>query len=400
MQLTPEYELSSRLRRFQTEMQAQQLDAVVVAQSADLFYFTGTIQSGFLYVPSEGPAIYLVRRDLARAKRESRLERIVPFGSLRDVAGILRSFGCVPPRRIGFEFDVLPVALFNRYRELFAPAECLDASLALRRVRMIKSPYEIELIRKAGAQADRVFCHARSLLRPRMSDIAFAAELESLMRHEGHPGLIRMRSFNGEMMFAHIFSGPDSAVPAHLDTPLGGVGPHPSFGQGASLRQIQPHEPVIVDTGSFHGGYLADQTRVLCIGELPERLHRAYDDMLQIQRLMQRIVAPGVTWARVYNECLERAQALGYADHFMGMKGAQAKFIGHGLGIEIDEFPIFSSAFTEDVLAENMVFAFEPKAVFPEQGAVGIENTYVVNAMGPETLTVSDEALAVVALPP
>lgn len=364
-------------------------------QSADLFYLTGTIQSGILYVPAQGAPLYFVRKDADRARRESPIEHVVALESLRDLPEALSKRGYPAASRIGFEFDVLPVATFERYRKLFDVATCLDASALLRQLRMIKSPYEIAQMRAAGGQADRVYQAARRTLRVGMTDIELAAELERVARLEGHPGIIRMRSFNGEMLYAHVFSGADSAVPAYLDTPLGGVGVHPSFGQGAGFRRISAHEPVIVDTGSFHNGYLADQTRVLSIGALPDQLMRAYDAMLEVQALMKTVVAPGVIWADVYQRCRDLAEQRGYAQHFMGCGSSQAGFIGHGLGIEIDEMPIIAPSFKRQVFEVGMVFAFEPKAVFPGIGAVGIENTFVLQDTGLEALTVSDEAVAI-----
>jgi Xaa-Pro dipeptidase len=202
-----------------------------------------------------------------------------------------------------------------------------------------------------------------------------------------------MRSFNGEMLYAHVCSGPASAVPAYLDTPLGGVGPHPSFGQGAGWRRIQPHEPIIVDNAGWAEGYLVDQTRVFTIGELPPRLVRAYDDMRSVQELMRGLALPGTNCAELYERCLARAHELGYADHFMGPMGAQASFIGHGLGIEIDELPPIARGATEFVLGVGMAFAFEPKVVFPGEGAIGIENTFYLGPDGLEQLTYSDERL-------
>lgn len=392
----PEDEIASRITRLQTALQREALDAIAVMQSADLFYLTGTIQSGTLYVPAQGAPIYFVRKDAERARSESPLRQIVALESLRDLPGELGKRGYPVASRVGFEFDVLPVATFERHRKLFDTATCLDASALLRQLRMIKSPYEVEQMRAAGSQADRVYQTARNLLRVGMTDLELAAELERVARLEGHPGIIRMRSFNGEMLYAHVFSGADSAMPAYLDTPLGGAGVHPSFGQGAGWRRISAHEPVIVDTGSFYNGYLADQTRVLSIGALPDELMRAYEAMLQVQSLMKTVVAPGVIWADVYARCRELAEQLGYANHFMGFGSSQAGFIGHGLGIEIDEMPIIAPSFKRQVFEVGMAFAFEPKAVFPGLGAVGIENTFVLHDTGLEALTVSDEAVAIV----
>jgi Xaa-Pro dipeptidase len=392
----PPSEFRSRTRKLQALMAPAGLDAIVLAQSADLYYFTGTIQSGLLYVPGEGEPVYFVRRDATRARRESPLEQIVAFRSMKEVLAGLSNLGIRAPRSVGYELDVLPVAFHERYRQTFGAAQSVDASPLVRRTRMFKSELEIVEMRRATDQADRIFQAACKLLRVGMTELELAAELEHQARVEGHPGLVRMRSFNGAMLYAHIISGPDSALPSHLDTPLGGAGPHASFGQGAGHRRIQAHEPVIVDWGGSVNGYLADQTRILSVGELPIHLRRAYADMLEVQALMLEIVRPGVSWGEVYDRCLELAHELGHAERFMGAKGSQVSFIGHGLGIEIDEPPYLARGFTEDFLATGMTFAFEPKVVFLAEGAIGIENTWVLRETGPERLTHSVEALAVV----
>jgi Xaa-Pro dipeptidase len=367
------------------------LDAVIVAQNADLFYFTGTIQSGNLYVPASGEPVYMVRRDIARARAESPLKEIVPFGSMRDIPAILSEYGYPHPKRIGMELDVLPVNLFERYRKVWPDAAWIDATPLIRRVRMIKSPYEISLMRAAAAQLDTIYRAAADIIREGMSAIELAAELELMARRDGHQGLIRMRGFNGEMMYAHVFSGPDTAVPAYTDTPLGGVGPYPGFGQGASWRRIARNEPIILDFAGSVEGYLVDQTRLFVIGELSDRLARGYDDMLKVQALMEEIAVAGAPWGEVYDRCCALAVSMGYADSFMGAKGAKVSFIGHGLGVEIDEYPFIARGFNEDALEPGMAFAFEPKVVFPGEGAAGIENTYHLSADGLERLTISGE---------
>jgi Xaa-Pro dipeptidase len=389
----PLSELSARHAALGAAMAEVGLDAVLITQNADLFYFSGTIQSGTLYLPVTGTPLYLVRKDEARARRESALPDIVPLAAMRDIPALLAAHGYPAPRRLGFELDVLPVGFYERYRRVFRDAECVDASPLVRRVRMLKSGWEISQMRAAARQADAIYQLAGEIIREGMTDIELAAELERAARLAGHPGFIRMRSFNGEMLYAHVCSGPDSAVPAYLDTPLGGVGPHPSFGQGAGWRRIQRHEPIIVDNAGWAEGYFVDQTRVLSIGELPPRLARAYDDMRRIQELMRELAIPGMNCGELYERCLGRAHELGYADHFMGPPGAQASFIGHGLGVEIDEWPAIARGAGDFALAVGMAFAFEPKVVFPGQGAIGIENTFHLGSGGLEQLTFSDERL-------
>jgi Xaa-Pro dipeptidase len=396
MDRVPEGEIVDRLRKLQAALQEAQIGGAFIAQNADLFYFTGTLQSGALFVPERGEPTYFVRKDLARARRESPIRSIEAFGAMRDLPQALAKLGYSEPKTLAFEWDVMPVALYDRYQKTFRDARHVDLSSILRRLRRVKSPYEVKCMRAAARQADSVFCRAKEVIRAGMTELELAAELERCARLQGHPGLIRMRSFNGEMVFAHVFSGPNSAVPAYLDTPLGGVGLHPSFGQGASYRQIRAHEPVIVDTGSFAYGYLADQTRVLCIGALPEPLAQAYADMLTVQRHMKRLVRPGVSWTAVYESCLQLVNEQGHTERFMGIAGTQARFIGHGLGIEIDEQPLIAPGFDDERFEVGMTFAFEPKAVFDGLGAVGIENTFVVVEGGVDSITYSDEALAIV----
>ncbi len=397
MRITPATELEYRCSRLQTYMNDAGLDAVIIVQSADLFYFAGTVQNGCLYVPAKGQPLYLVRRDAARARMESGLKEVIPFGSPKDILPILERYGYSLPKRIGMEFDVVPVLVMERYRKIFPEAEFLDATHQIRLVRMIKSHYEIHAMKDAVDQVDRIYRRALEVIREGMTDIDLAAELEYVARKNGHLGLIRMRVFNGEMMFGHTFSGTDSAVPAYTDTPFGGMGPSPAFGQGASFKPIGRNEPIIMDFAGNVDGYLVDQTRIFAIGGLSDRLCKGYDDMLKVQELMKEIALVGTPWGEVYDRCLALAVDMGYADSFMGAKGSQVSFIGHGLGVEIDEYPFIARGFRDMNLEVGMAFAFEPKVVFPGEGAVGIENTFYISNEGLKQLTYSSEELAIIA---
>jgi Xaa-Pro dipeptidase len=376
-------------------MREEGLDAVIIAQNADLFYFTGTIQNGNLYVPLEGEPLYMVRKDFIRASMESGLKEVSPFSSMKDIPTHLANHGYPQPKRIGMELDVMPVGFFERYRKVFPQGEFSDATPLIRKVRMIKTKYEINIMRDAAVQVDKVCLRARDIIREGMSDMELAAELEFTARKEGHQGLLRMRAFNAELFYAHVFSGPDSAVPAYMDTPLGGVGPSPAFGQGAGYRKIKRNEPIIVDFAGCIDGYMVDQTRVFAIGGLSDRLNKGYEDMLLVQERMMLLANERATWGDIYDECLALAVDMGYADSFMGNRGAQVSFIGHGIGIEIDEYPFLARGFNDMPLEPGMVFAFEPKVVFPGEGAVGIENTFYLTEQGLKRLTFSDQELGI-----
>ncbi len=395
MRLTPATELEYRCKKLQEHMLSDSLDAVIIVQNADLFYFTGTVQSGNLYVPASGQPLFMVRKEAGRARMESGLKEVIPFSSMKDIPAILAQYGYSAPKRIGLELDVLPVNFYERYRALYPTAAFSDATPLIRMVRMIKSQYEIHLMKDAADQADRVYRRAREVIRVGMTDLDVAAELEYTARKDGHQGLIRMRGFNSDICYGHIFSGTDSAVPAYADTPLGGMGLNPSFGQGAGLKQIEAHEPVIIDFVGCVDGYLSDQTRVFSVGEVSDRMRKAYDDMLEIQTLMMRVAEVGMSWGALYDACSRRAVEMGYADSFMGAKGSQVSFIGHGLGVEIDEYPFIARGFNHMALETGMAFAFEPKVVFPGEGAIGIENTFYMSNEGLKRLTHSSDDLVI-----
>ncbi len=395
MRITPAVELEYRCKQLQIRMATAGLDAVIILQNADLFYFTGTIQSGNLYVPAQGQPLYMVRKELSRARMESGLKELLPFASMKEIPAILAAHGYPEPKRIGLELDVLPVNFFERYRQTFPNASFSDATPLIRTVRMNKSHYEIHILQDAAQQVDKVCRRAREIIREGMTDLELAAELEMTARKTGHQGLLRMRAFNAELFYAHVFSGADTAVPAYVDTPLGGLGLTPAFGQGASYKPIGRNEPIIVDFAGCFDGYMVDQTRLFAIGGLSDKLRKGYDDMLRVQERMIALAETRPAWGVIYEECLALAVQMGYADHFMGFKGAQVSFIGHGIGIEIDEYPFLARGFMDSRLEPGMVFAFEPKLVFPGAGAVGIENTFYLTESGLKQLTFSDQELVI-----
>ncbi len=396
MRITPASELQNRVRALQGLMQEVGLDAVLMLQSADLFYFTGSIQQGMLYVPDSGDPIYMVRKDYTRARMESGLKEIVAFRSPKDLPGILADFGRTMPKTVGLELDVLPVALYQRLSKVLGDAQVSDATHLIRTVRAVKSEYEIEIMKDAALMVDQVCQHAAEIIRPGMTDLDLAAELEFTARKKGHQGITRMRGFNSELFYGHIFSGADSAAPAYLDAPLGGIGVNPSIGQGASYKRIEAHQPIIVDFAAAFDGYLVDQTRIFCIGELPGDLQKGYDDMVAIEKHLKEIARPGVSWGDLYESCYNLACEMGHKEHFMGSAGAQVSFIGHGVGVEVDEYPFIAKGFKDQVLKEKMTFAFEPKVVYPGKGAVGIENTFWVEDDGLKHITFTREEVFVI----
>jgi len=397
LQKVPASEIASRLAIFQALLSKSGVAAAVVRQNADLFYFTGTVQDGHLVIPASGNPVFLVRRSLERALADSPLRPIVPLRSLSELRQVLfDACGSNEPEVIGFELDVIPANLFFLYDEKVFPRQrIIDVSPLIRQVRMIKSPWEIEMLREAGRVSIMVHDAVPHLLKRGKSELVLMAELETIARKAGNTGFVRTRSFNIEMSFGHILSGASAALPSYSDTPTGGPGITPSFGQGAGEREIQEGEVVSVDLAICKDGYLNDMTRNYCIGVPPQNLSKAYEFTKTVHQRLRAIAGPGSVAGDIYRQVIGWAEEAGWAKWFMGYTDPRISFVGHGLGIEIDEFPFIADG-QKFVLSEGMIFAFEPKVLIPGEGLAGLENTYLVTANGIESLTPTSEEMVII----
>ncbi|MDE3087937.1 MAG: aminopeptidase P family protein [Chloroflexota bacterium] len=395
MHYTPKTELDARIKKFQSLLAANDLDGALIAQNVDLFYFAGTIQQSQLYIPREGLPILMTRRSFPRARAESALERVVPLASPRDVPRLLHEHGYALPRRLGLELDILPTNLYLGYREIFAGAELVDASPLIRRVRAVKSAYELAAMRRAAKIGETTMRAMRELLVEGISEIELAGKLEAVARGAGHQGMARFRLWNNEMFYGHLMTGKNTAMPSYLSSPTGGPGLSPAFSQGSSQRKIRRGEPVLFDYVFVSDGYIVDQTRIFAIGKLPDKLLRAHAAMVEIQDAIAAAAKPGVTGGEMFQLAVDLAQKYGYAENLGGSDKDRITFVGHGIGLELDEYPFLAKGQAMPLEA-GMVIAVEPKATFAKVGTVGIENTYVVTPRGARRITRGEDGVVIV----
>ena len=385
-------EIGARIDNLQQALQAGGVDAALIVQKTDLFYFSATAQQGYLHVPDRGEPLLMVFKDFERARQESPLDRVESIGSPRKIPECLARYGYRQPATIGLELDVLPVNLFRQYQKIFAQAELVDVSTEIRLIRAVKSPYEIDCIRQAAQGSDLVSSRVRELLEAGRTELELAGEIEGYARSLGHQGIVRMRLWGSELFYGHLLSGPAAAVPSYLASPTGGTGPSRLTAQGAGFRKIGKNEPVLVDYVFALDGYLSDHTRIFCIGKLDDELARGHEAMLEIQEAVRTAARPGVASGEIYALMVGLAGEKGYAEWFMGTGDRRIRFPGHGIGLELDEFP-FLAAGQKLKLEKNMIIALEPKLIIPGKGVVGIENTHLVTDDGLEPLTLSPDSI-------
>lgn len=391
----PAEEIEMRTRRVQSALEQADIQLALILHNPDLFYLTGTIQQGALLVPAEGEPVFLVRKDPDRARAESAVKDIRPLGSLREMPAVIAGFGLAAGAVVGMELDVVPVALFRRYEALFPGATIKDCSPVIRTVRSVKSDYERAFTAEAARIVDAGFQAAVQTLRPGMTELELSAECEAAMRRLGN-GNVRTHQFNEDWPFGNVSAGPHAALAGYTGNPLAGAGMSPAVGQGSGWRVIAPGDPVVIDLVAFAGGYYCDQTRIISIGPVADDLAAGQRLCEEAQEMVRGTAKAGVLCGDVYKAAndwmTEQLAATRLDAYFMGAPHNQAPYVGHGVGLELDELPVLARGFRM-MLEQDQVIACEPKLVFPGRAVVGVENTWRVTSSGLEKLTISADAL-------
>ena len=383
-QIVPHDELRARVERFQRALQVANLDGALITHNTGLYYLAGTIQPSQLYIPTSGEPLLMVRRNEERICVESPWP-VIPLRSFRNLSDTLAVRGPLP-QRIGIELDMMPVLTFRRYEQALPGVEWQDVGGVLRAQRSIKTPWEIQKIRAVQPLARAMLSAIPDLLDAGQTEVEFSGRLEAYARARGHQGRAWLRAYNSEMFWGHIIAGPSGSIGSFFDSPNGGWGLNPAKPDGPGERVIRHGMPVLVDYVAAHGGYNLDQSRTAVVGQLPAELETAYAATVRVQNAVIAAARPGVFGSELFDLAKEVAEREGISDGFGGRGDNQARFVGHGIGIEIDELPLLAAGWGEP-LEPGMVFALEPKYVHPTLGIVGLENSWLVTEEGVERLT-------------
>jgi Xaa-Pro dipeptidase len=372
---TPREELANRINQLKKNMEKQGISFCLILQNVDLFYFAGTVQKGVLAISVDHDPLLFIERNVDRAAVETGLE-ITPIKRDKDVKDILAARGILKGKG-GMELDVVPVSVFERWKSLLGFENFIDIWPLIRDLRIVKSPFEIIQVKKSGALCDHVFDKAKDVVRLGMREVDIAAILEAEGRMVGHQGFLRMRGLNQEMMNLYITHGLSGTIPSSGDVPIAGAGVTHAIAQGPSLNKVERGVPVVIDYGGGYNGYITDETRPFVVGDLKERFRKPYEVAKEIVEDATVFGKDGVDGTELFNRAEEKAKKAGLEEYFMGFGPGKVSFVGHGLGLEINELPVITPRH-HIILQEGMVFAFEPKFIFPGEGAIGIEVDYIV----------------------
>lgn len=380
--LQPE-EQALRLEKVRGIMNEKKNDALLISDNANKYYLTGRVFSGYIYLPLKGEPIYFVKRPVTMKG-----DGVV---SIRKPEQIAESIGMVPPATIGLELATASYSKVERLLRIFPQSELADASMVMSAARAVKTAEELEKIRISGIKQDHVYRKIPTLYREGMTDVELQVEIERESRLEGCLGQFRINGDDMELYMGNILVGDNADVPTPYDFAMGGEGMDPSLPVGCNGTVIKPGNSVMVDVNGNYTGYMTDMTRTYYVEEIGDLARKAHECSIAICHRLAELGRPGTEAKALYEEAEKMAREAGLHEYFMGHR-QKAGFVGHGVGIEINELPVIAPR-SRDFLQENNVIALEPKFVIPKTGAVGIENTYVVTPDGLKPLTNTPEGL-------
>ena len=379
-----EFEL--RLCKMRRAMETHNIDALLVASSVNLFYITGGVCRGYVYVcRDQEPLFFMI------PPAEATLSSEINIRKPEQIPEELEKRGYSLPKKIGLEFSDLLYNEVERLKNVFPEAEYADGSKVMREARLTKTEFEIACMREDGRKHCRAYSKISGCYHPGMTDVEFQIAIERELRLAGCLGFLRVAGSAMEINMGSVIAGDNAEEPAPYDFTMGGAGVDPSLPVGASGLELKPGMSVMVDMNGGFNGYQTDMTRCWSLGELPDFALDAHACSIKILRELEKKALPGIEIGELYRIASRIVKDCGFEDYFMG-HSHKVKFIGHGIGIELNEAPVIMER-NKALLEENMVLAIEPKFVIPGVGAVGIENTYVIRKEGLENLTPFEEEI-------
>lgn len=389
-------ELELRYARCRKIMAQRLPDAagVLIFHPVNVYYMSGTLNNGVFWLPREGTPALLVRRGLERARLESPLENIMTFRSYSELPALLADAGSPLPEGSGVvaaEMTGLSWNLANLLTSRLSNITFVPSEPLLPMTRAVKTPWELKKMRLAGQRhAQSLMQDLPPLLSAGMNEREISHKSWDVFFQNGHTGHMRMSAPGEEIFLGHVAAGDSAIYPSRYNGPVGLRGEHPAAPfMGYAGQLWKQGEPLTLDIGFCVEGYQTDKTQLYWAGarsSIPAHVQRAHDVCIELQHWLAESMKPGAIPSELYKAALERVKKSGMSEGFMALGDNKVVFIGHGIGLFIDEWPVLALGFDEP-LEEGMTMALEPKIGVPGVGMVGVENTFEVTKQGAKCLT-------------
>lgn len=391
--IIPAQELASRWDRCKKLLQQflPQAQGVLAFSRLNIYYFSGSFASGVFWLPLNGGPVLFCRRGDERAKIESPINHIYSFKSYRDIETILNDLGCPLPEVIAVEMNGLSWALSNNLTKHLSTRQFVPADKIIGMLRAKKSEWELSILREAGSKHGRCLTKLLPpLLHDGTSELEICHKISELFFAEGHLGILRMENYGEEVFLGHISVGDSANYPSVFNGPVGLRGVHPATPyMGSAKIKWTTGKPLIIDNGFTLEGYMTDKTQVYWLDgkeNIPAFALKAHNFCIELQNQIAELLRPGILPSEIWGHCLAKVEGSGWSEGFMGYGKNKVCFVGHGIGLAIDEYPVLTKGF-DLPLEEGMTLAIEPKIGIPGFGMVGVENTFEVTKEGGKCLT-------------
>ena len=367
-------------------------DAIFIMDKVNQYYFTNTMQDGVFVLKSDGSYAYFVRRSYDRAKLETPLDNVYPMTSYKDVSSKIGNI-----KNCFLETNIITLSIVERMKKYLTLENILPIENIMLKLRSVKSEFELSQIYASAERHKKLLdIEVPDLLVEGMSEAELTSEIYKKMIELGYQGISRFSMFQIDVVAGQIGFSENATYPASFNGPGGMKGIHPAAPiVGDRNRFLKKGDLVFVDIGFGYNGYHSDRTQIYMFkGTLTEELLAAHKMCMGIQKKTSAMLKPGVTPSEIYNKIISDIPA-DFLKNFMGLGKNQVKFLGHGVGLQIDEYPVIAQGFDEP-LEENMVIAVEPKKSFENVGIVGVEDTYVVTKDGGKCITGGEKEIIIV----
>lgn len=376
--IIPQTEYQQRISTLRTLMNRAGQDAILVTDNANKFYITGRVFAGMIYIPAKGMPLMFVKRPI-----DLQGDGVTYIRKPEEMPQTITALNM--PRNLGLELDITPYSTIERIKKIFPESDISNATPILRTSRSIKTDWEIKQLKISAEKQSRVYRLIPRLYRPGMTDLELQIEVERQLRLEGCLGQFRISGDSMELFMGSLLVGENADNPTAYDFAMGGAGINGSLPGGADGTLIRPGNSIMIDMNGDFTGYMTDQTRTFALGDIGQLALNAHQCSIDICRELSQIALPGTEAKSLYEVAADMARQAGLHNYFMGHK-QKAGFIGHGVGIEVNELPVIAPR-SRDIITTGNVIALEPKFVIPKVGAVGIENTYIATESGLQPIT-------------
>ncbi len=350
------------LKSLREKMDRAGMDAFYVSAMNNVFYLSGFFgTAGILFVTKEQTYLVTDFRYITQAKLQAPGCKIIDnvSGEEKIFSQLIKEHDI---KSVGFERDYVTYSRFIKLEKLFKGCRLLAAANMVEESRAVKSPDEMETIRKACEIADIAFENIQPKIRSGMTELQVAAMLEYEMKMKGAT----------EPSFETIVaSGKRSAMPHGT----------------ASTKVIEKGDFVVLDFGCKFNGYCSDITRTVVVGEPSDKQRNIYEKVLKVQLGSLENVKSEAKCSEIDLKSREMFKEWGIDEYF-------GHSLGHGVGLDIHENPRLSSR-SPDILKENMIVTVEPGIYIPDEFGVRIEDTVAVEKNGARRLTTSTKELRI-----